>query len=299
MSTGVSESREVIVIGSTGYLGSSLVPFLTRHGYRVLPAGRRLDDLVEVLVDGPDYCGFSDFISRRRPWCVVNLAAATNVDQCEADVVTAYSANAALPGVLSAVIARSSPETFFLHLSTDQVYPGVGDHPEEAFAPVNVYGLTKLVGELLVSAPRSAIIRTNFFGRSRTAARSDLSDWLIGSFRDRRRVTLFDDVIFNGLHVESLCSILEMVIRARLAGTFNVGSRGGVSKARFGLELAEILHLDTDIAEIGSVEGARLRARRPLNMTMNVSKIESALGIECPDVHLEIRRTAEEYLNVE
>jgi hypothetical protein len=42
----------------------------------------------------------------------------------------------------------------------------------------------------------------------------------------------------------------------------------------------------------------KFKARRPLDMTMQVDKLERALGIICPSIGEEIKKTAKEYLNV-
>jgi dTDP-4-dehydrorhamnose reductase len=285
----------VLIIGASGFLGSSLVPHLRREGYGVIAASRSpaFADSIELQPNRSD--DLRRTIDNGGVACVVNLAAATDVDKCESDVPHAFDANAALPRSIAQAVSASHSKPFIVHVSSDQVYRGEGNHQEDQVGPVNVYGLSKLAGEGFLAERECAILRTNFFGKSRAQSRTSFSDWVVESLRRGRKVTLFDDVIFNGLHVDSLCAIIEMIISRRIKGTFNLGSRGKVSKAAFAVELARHLGLSTSSATIGTLAEKRLLARRPLDMSMAVDRIEHALGICCPDIHVEIRRAAKEY----
>jgi dTDP-4-dehydrorhamnose reductase len=84
---------------------------------------------------------------------------------------------------------------------------------------------------------------------------------------------------------------------SKLSGTFNVGCFNGVSKAEFALSLANKLGLPTRTAKVGTTSDASFKARRPLDMTLNIKLLENTLGIKCPDIYEEITKTANEYLN--
>jgi dTDP-4-dehydrorhamnose reductase len=70
-----------------------------------------------------------------------------------------------------------------------------------------------------------------------------------------------------------------------------------VSKAEFALSLANKLGLPTRTAKVGTTSDASFKARRPLDMTLNIKLLENTLGIKCPDIYEEITKTANEYLN--
>jgi dTDP-4-dehydrorhamnose reductase len=184
-----------------------------------------------------------------------------------------------------------------VQISTDQVYEGIGNHVEADVAPVNVYGLSKLAGELMMDQGRTAVLRTNFYGRSTLSARPGFSDWVVSSFADRKEITLFKDVRFSALHMSSLFLIIQKALTSKLSGTYNVGCHNGISKADFALALAAELGLPTSSAKVGALSDITLKARRPLDMTLNVRKLEDALGIQCPDIREEISKTAKEYAN--
>ena len=127
-----------LVLGSSGQLAShlkQLLPEATCWGH----AQCDLNDLVFAR----------EAVERFRPDCIVNAAAYTAVDRAEDEPARAWQLNAEAVAAMSEVAsARGIP---FVHISTDYVFDGtcsreyeVGD-PQN---PINVYGRTKLAGEL-------------------------------------------------------------------------------------------------------------------------------------------------------
>lgn len=283
----------VVVFGASGLLGSRLCPALRSKGIDVLTAGRSGQS--DYRIDPTEERSVSRLLNTVRADHVINLAAATDVDLCEGDVAMACVANFSIPCAISKAIGQQDSRPHLLHISTDQVYAGIGNHSEEPAMPVNVYGLSKLAGELATDNRWTCILRTNFIGKSPLVGRLGFSDWVVAAFRSNSEVTLFQDVRFSALHMSSLCDIIYRVVNERPTGTFNAGSRNGVSKAEFAVALASQLGLRTSNAKIGSLADVKMGARRPLDMTMNVSRIEAALGIKCPDINEEITKTSNEY----
>jgi dTDP-4-dehydrorhamnose reductase len=287
---------KVLVFGANGLLGSSLCSYLYSTGFQVFTAGRsgKLDFTLDVL----NLESLMQLFNVVRPDHIINLIAATNVDQCEFDAGMAFKTNALIPAAISkASCSVTAKKIHLIQISTDQVYEGIGDHVEEDVAPVNVYGLSKLAGELMMIKERTVVLRTNFFGRSAIRERPSFSDWVVSSFKERKNITLFTDVRFSALHFSSLCLIIQKALIIKLSGTYNVGCRSGISKAEFALALAAELGLPTSAAKVGVFSDLALKARRPLDMTMNVNKLEEILGLQCPDIKEEIRKTAKEYSN--
>ena len=287
---------KVVVFGANGLLGSSLCPYLHSAGFEVVTAGRsdKLDHTLDVL----NIDSLKQLFDVVKPDHAINLIAATNIDQCEIDVSMATKANALIPAAISkAATASVANNIHLVQISTDQVYEGTGNHVEDEVAPVNVYGLSKLAGELMMDQEYTAVLRTNFYGRSALNPRNGFSDWVVSSFKDVKDFTLFQDVRFSALHMSSLCLIIKKTLASKLSGTYNVGCSDGISKAEFALALAQELGLPINSAKIGALSDLNLKARRPLDMTLSISKLELALGIECPNIREEISKTAKEYVN--
>jgi dTDP-4-dehydrorhamnose reductase len=289
----------VIIFGATGLLGASLMPSLQTLGHTVLSQGR--GGTVDLRLDPTDRAAVLDALTQYRPSAVINLVAATNVDQCERLPQLAWKANSSVVEVISQSIAalneRVGAKPHLIQLSTDQVYDGPGPHAEDYVHPINVYGLSKYTGELLAERVGATVLRTNFYGRSRCTGRTSFSDWIVSSLRDRTPITVFEDVKFSAIHIDTLCKIIASCIERRPLGIFNAGCRDGISKAAFAFALAKALNLPTDQVTLGASSDVALNARRPLDMSLKVSRLENVLALRFPTMLNEIEYTVKEYLN--
>jgi dTDP-4-dehydrorhamnose reductase len=283
----------VLVVGARGMLGSSLCPKLEAAGHVVMRQSR--GDGFDLQFNPSDTQAWESVLSDLRPDAVVNLAAATVVDRCETNPQWAYDANVGpvMAFVRAAYDCRQRPH--LVHISSDQVYDGAGPHHEDAARPCNVYALSKLTAEFAIRDYPSTILRTNFFGASRSHHRRSFSDWIVGSLRSAEPITIFKDVLFSALHLDCLSNVVARALELRPYGTFNVGTADGISKAEFALALAERLGLSTKSLRVGSIGDARLPARRPLDMRMDNVRFEQEFGMSAPRMSGQIDHTASDY----
>lgn len=289
----------VIVFGASGLLGASLAPRLRTLGHTVLIQGR--GEGADLRLDPSNRAAVVAALALHRPTAVVNLVAATNVDQCEAQPELAWQVNAGVVAAIAEGILALGNDVasrpHLVHVSTDQVYDGPGPHAEDEIHPINVYGLSKYTGELLAQRVGATVLRTNFYGRSRCVGRVSFSDWLVRSLREATPITVFDDVKFSAMHIDTLCGIIARSIERRPVGIFNAGCRDSISKAGFALALASVLGLPRDNVRVGTSADVALKAHRPLDMSLQVARLEAALDLQCPSILAEIEHTAKEYLN--
>jgi len=287
-------SIKVIVFGGSGMLGKALVPYLSSEKYVVIQAGRSMD--MDIVLDVQDNAKVTAILNAIKPDVVINLIASTDVDWCEMHLASAMQTNALIPaGISKAIDNCINPSIHFVHISTDQVYSGTGGHVEEHVCPVNVYGLTKLTGELMIECANYSILRTNFFGKNLREGKASLSDWIYSSINSLEPITLFNDVVFNAVFIGTLCSYINLFIQRKIYGTFNVGSRNGISKADFAFAFSSRLGKQITNVAVRNFSSDLLIAKRPLNMATNVKKFETAGNLVCPDIMDEIRLLSLQY----
>jgi dTDP-4-dehydrorhamnose reductase len=266
----------VFVTGARGLLGSALVPYLESRAYQVIAARSRAD--AAAPADLTRMANVDRALDAVRPDVVINLAALTDVDYCEAHPDEAYRVNAGLVGNLVRWIEANGSSTRLIQISTDQVYDGEGPHEETGVCPGNFYSYSKCLAEEYVRQVAGTSLRTNFFGKSTRPGRVSFSDWIVGSMRASKHITVFRDVLFSPLSLGALVRSIELVIARPATGTFNLGSRGGMSKADFAFKLADAAGLPTVCLTRGSVSTAARAARRPCDMRMDSRKFEAAFG---------------------
>jgi dTDP-4-dehydrorhamnose reductase len=148
----------LLLLGGTGQVGEAFRALpLPPAVYLVAPSRTELD-----LQDGRAIAR----IVAAEPWgAVINAAAYTEVDQAEREAPLAHAINAEGPAEVAAKTGRAGIP--LIHLSTDYVFDGRKGAPyveDDAPAPLNVYGRSKLAGEHAVRAgnPWHVIIRTSW-----------------------------------------------------------------------------------------------------------------------------------------
>ena len=109
------------------------------------------------------------------------------------------------------------------------------------------------------------------------------------SLTNRDSITVFDDVFFSPLSLHRLVELVELVAVNQNVGTFNLGSKKGMSKAEFAFMFAGELELPINTISRGTSENAILAAYRPKNMCMNVARFEQVFKVDLPTCAEEIR----------
>jgi dTDP-4-dehydrorhamnose reductase len=277
--------ERVLLLGSTGLLGCTLAAIIKSRNWEVVHHGRRSGDVSGDLTDGRIA---AQIVERSNATCVVNLAALTDVDRCEAHPREAYLQNTRIVENVAVALCRRQPPAHLVQISSDQVYDGAGPHREDDVTLTNYYCFSKYAGELAAARGASTILRTNFFGRSRCAGRFSFSDWIVGALERGDAVRVFDDVWFNPLSMERLSEMICLVLERRIAGVFNVGSRDGMTKADFCFAVADALGLSSASMTRSNSNDAKLRAYRPKDMRMDCGRFEQAFGVTLPRLREEI-----------
>ncbi len=274
-----------LITGTGGLLADYLIAACSRHG-DVVATGRSEG---EVRCDLTDSAAVRSMLLDTKPNIVVHAAGLTNVDRCEREPEQAFAANRDAAAHLAAELPANARIVF---ISTDQVYPdSAGPHVEAQTAPVNVYGQSKLAGELAVQQhPGALVLRTNFFGASRRPGRASLSDFVICGLGKRQAVTFFSDILFSPLHMTTLSELVVEMAERGVTGVFNAGCRDGASKADFALAVARHTGLQTETASIGTSAVMPDRAPRPKDMRMDVGRIETAIGRPMSSLEAEVAK---------
>jgi dTDP-4-dehydrorhamnose reductase len=243
----------------------------------------------DLRCDLTDLSAVRGLVRSVRPDVVFHAAAFTDVDRCERRPEVAHMLNSV---AVAHLVAAIPAEARLIHFSTDQVYPDTrGPHPEGSEAPINVYGATKLAGELFaLEHPNALVLRTNFFGPSKSPGRQTLSDFIIENLASARPIILFRDVLFSPLHLSKLADLAVKAVDREICGVFNLGSRNGMTKYEFGIAVARHLKLPVGSASPGRAADIQGRAPRPADLRMAVDRFEKALGIVLPSLSDEVSK---------
>lgn len=228
---------KVAITGAGGLVGGHLADRL-RGAHEVL-ALRRAD------LDITDAGAVARRVGAWRPELIVNCAV-IGVDACERDEAAAWAVNVAGPRALAEAAAGVGAE--FVHFSSNYVFGGeeqgrapytAADEPR----PLNVYGRTKLAGELAVraAAPRSYVVRTSWvYGPGKDSFLATAPARL----KSGRAVRAIVDTWASTTYVEDLAGRVREILGRRAYGTYHVVNEGACSYYDFALEAARLVGLD-------------------------------------------------------
>jgi dTDP-4-dehydrorhamnose reductase len=278
---------KILVTGAFGLLGSTLVPYIETCGYEVIKLSSQPRGGITADLTCRD--NVNSVLNKISPDIIINLAALTNVDECERNPQKAYLLNGHIVENIAHWMQQTEHHCYLIQFSTDQIYDGTGPHTEEKITLRNYYGFSKYLGELAASNVFSTILRTNFFGASQCGYRTSLSDWIISSLQRKESINVFDDIYFSPLSLNTLVKLVDVVIQKRQPGVYNLGSVDGASKADFAFMLAEELGLSVETMQRSSSDNMQFNAYRPKDMRMDSSQFEQAFDVKLPNLITEIQ----------
>jgi dTDP-4-dehydrorhamnose reductase len=285
----------IVVTGASGLLGASVLCHARDTGRCAAGLCHRqvvhIPDTKMMSVDLTDSRAMRQMISSLQPRSIIHCAAAANVDWCEDHPRETRQINVEAPAKLAQLARELNAR--LLHVSTDAVFDGArGSYCEtDTPAPVNVYATSKLEGEraVLERYPAAIVARVTLYGWS-AQNKPSLAEWMLGELTAGRQLPGFTDVMFSPLLANDLAQILVEMLDRGLSGLYHVVGSDVISKYDFARRLAAAFGFDPDRVAQARLADSKLRAARPLDTSLNTSKITAALGRSMPDVESGLRR---------
>lgn len=290
----MTNKKIILILGASGLLGGQLTSGKYLKKYKIF--SQSLKSKTDLNIDVTEYDQVTEMLKFIKPNFIINLVGLTDVDICEKFPKKAFELNVKSLENIVAAIKNTPSKPYLIHISTDQVYDGIGLSSEKNINIKNYYAFSKYSGELIACKTNCTILRTNFFGKSRVLSRNSLTDWLHKEFIQDKKINVFEDVYFNPLSMHTVCKVIELAIEKKYEGVFNLGSKKGINKAEFALFFAKFLNYPIlNINKIKVQDASFLYAYRPKNMLMDLRKFEYKFNIKLPDLVEEIKFVTKEY----
>ncbi|MBW1944392.1 MAG: UDP-4-amino-4,6-dideoxy-N-acetyl-beta-L-altrosamine transaminase, partial [Deltaproteobacteria bacterium] len=186
-----------------------------------------------------------------------------------------------------------------IYISTDAVYDGGRGHFSEetdGLDPKNQYGITKLEGEQEVLRKEGALIlRTNIFGWNIQNKRS-LGEWVLQELTAGKGIKGFQDARFSTIYTMELAHVIDLAIERNLAGVFNCGASDVCSKYAFAQKIAGHFGLDKTLITPISIDDGPFEGKRGKDLSLDVSKLENALGYALPSIDYSVERFYRDFM---
>ena len=274
----------ILVTGFKGQLGSELHRNLIGQATELgaLPEALKGASVNRVDLPEADISNLEQMrgiVEQNKPNVIINCAAYTNVDGCEADPDTALKVNAL--GARNMAVLANECGAKLIHISTDYVFPGDGRRPYQEWdmcGPNNVYGYSKLLGEQYVRefCDRYFIVRTAWlYGYEG----GNFVKTILRIAKDSGELNVVDDQHGNPTNAADLAHHLLKLAAIEQYGIYHCTNNGECSWYEFAREIIRLAGFDCIVNPCTSAEFPR-PAMRPAYSGMDNTMLRATVGDE-------------------
>ena len=259
---------KVLVTGASGQLGYDVCLELERRAIPFCaPTSQEMDltEREEVMRCMED----------TRPDAVIHCAAYTKVDLAEDEPEKCWAVNA--DGTRNIAEACRKLGSSMLYISTDYVFPGDGDRfyePTDPVGPMNVYGRSKLAGELAVQSllDKYFIVRISWvFGKNG----NNFVKTMLRMAETRTELNVVCDQIGSPTYTADLAPLLCDMVQTEKYGIYHATNEGVCSWAEFAEEIFHLTGKDITTHLILS-NAYPAKAMRPLNSRLSKQCLQNS-----------------------
>lgn len=274
-----------LVTGTGGQLGYDVMNELKKRRYEAI--GCDITDNAEIQLDITDSKTVSETIEGIKPDVVIHCAAWTAVDAAEDEenIPMVYAVNA--DGTRNIAAACKKAGCKMIYISTDYVFDGQGTEPWKAdcreYAPLSVYGKSKLQGELAVAEilEKYFIVRIAWvFGKNG----KNFIRTMLNVGKKYPEVRVVNDQIGTPTYTLDLARLLVDMAESEKYGCYHATNEGGyISWYDFTCEIFRQSGYDTKVIPVTTEEYGLSKAVRPFNSRLDKSKLEEKGFEPLPD----------------
>jgi dTDP-4-dehydrorhamnose reductase len=227
---------KIALIGANGQLGSDLVKVL-KPGYDLIPLLH-----TDIEVTRPE--SIQTIIERYHPDLVMNMAAFHRVDVCEEQPERAFAVNTY--GVRNLALVCRAHDLALLHISTDYVFGGdrtrtIPYTETDTPAPINVYGISKLAGELFVRylVKRHFILRVaGLYGLAGSSGKGgNFVELMLRLANEGKSISVVDDQRTTPTYTMDLAYQIAALIETEHYGVYHATNQGACTWYEFAAEI--------------------------------------------------------------
>jgi dTDP-4-dehydrorhamnose reductase len=269
---------KVVIIGANGQLGADLCRVLAAQTIAVVPLTH-----ADIDVSNPELV--DRVLESIRPDTVISTAAFHKVEQCEKEPVLSFVVNAIGPRNLAMVCSRL--DAVLVHFSTDYVFDGDRRQPyseSDLPRPLNVYGVSKLAGEYIVSFAwaRHFVVRTcGLYGVAGSSGKGgNFVETMLKKVTEDAPICVVNDQILTPTFTADLAEAVGRLVQSDAYGLYHMSAEGQCSWYEFARKIFELENLAVDLKPVSTREFPS-PVQRPAYSVLNKQKL-NGLGISMP-----------------
>lgn len=290
---------KILVTGASGQLGQDVVFQLNADGHTAI--GTDINDTV-LPMDITNIDSVRRVLYTVKPDAVIHCAAWTAVDSAEDEEFKNIVYDVNCKGTENIAIVCKELDIKLLYTSTDYVFSGEGNAPWHAdcknFCPINIYGDSKLKGELAVSRnlTKFFIVRIQWvYG----ANGKNFIKTMINIGKKFESIKVVNDQIGSPTYTRDLAKLFSEMIVTDKYGYYHARNEGSfISWYDLTCKLFEILNYSTNIIPVTTEQYGLSKAKRPKNSRLDTSKLAVSGFNPLPDWENALERYLKELTDI-
>ena len=268
---------KILILGANGQVGSALVKIL-KDDYQIKTTTRKNLD-----------CEKSDeiikYFKKKHFDLIINAVSYTKVDQAEEETKRAYQLNTLLPKMLAQI--ANNMNAALIHYSTDYVFDGYlsKDYYEQSNPkPLNVYGKTKLQGDLAIieEKVKGYILRVSWvYGNNDHSFLNKIQNQI----NKKKQLRVVNDQFGTPTSSTFIAKITKKLIDRKNFNhikVYNLSPKGKCSWFDFTKEYLNQKKITHPLTTINT-DDIKQKTKRPLSVKLNSSKLEKYLKMKFKD----------------
>ena len=275
---------KILVTGKNGQLGKSI--------HKIVTSNEQNSEFVFVgreALDLSSQDSIINYFNNNSFDIIINCAAYTAVDKAEKEVELANNINHLAISKIAEISNKHKVK--LIHISTDYIFDGISDKDyleSDGPSPLNIYGKSKLAGELAVCAAmqkNAIIIRTSWLYSEYS---NNFVDTILRKAQKFDELSVVSDQFSSPTNASDLAKVIIQIINHKKFRNHNqstqiyhYSSYGVCSWFEFAREIVELANIDCQVNPI-ETKDYLTAARRPKYSYLNTDKIVKGFGLEIP-----------------
>jgi UDP-glucose 4-epimerase len=252
---------KILLTGGLGYIGTSLINKLTKHQLIVCSKSKKndLQNFNDVIFEFVDITSddFLQIVKKHKPDLVIHLASITGLKNCESNPTKAFETN--VHGTFNVIKACELNKNKLIFFSSREVYGktlDVESKENDLLLPTNIYGITKMLGELLIKNSGKnnnldyIILRlTNVYG---PGGNEKGPNKIIKNAVEDKKIEIFGGKqSINFIYIDDVINFISTIIDKKYISKeiFNLGSKNNLTVNEFSKLVEQSLDFDIIIKQ--------------------------------------------------
>ncbi|MDC0074437.1 sugar nucleotide-binding protein [Alphaproteobacteria bacterium] len=272
----MNKQKQILVIGSDGFIGKSISSYLKNKKYNIVNTSRKNISGKKIFFDLKDDINKFKLI---KPDSVIICAGITSVDYCKNN--PKYSSEVNVFGVKKIIDHFKFKKSQVIYLSTSQVFNGKTPYQKKhsLTSPLSEYARQKLLSEKIILNNGGVVIRVTKILSKETEL---IKRWQ-SQLSCNKQINAFSNLPIAPLNADFVCEFIKKVIDKNSSGLFQLSPKDDIKYIDIAKRLANKINSNENLVNSVLAKPFDIGYKSlPEFATLDMAPEELDFSIKCP-----------------